>query len=102
MNNNQFAPNAISHKELKSLLAKATHEISNRETTWDNEINESQEFNDLITEWTEISHKILVALSKKDCLSTKNKKTQSLLAFGAMGAHVKMALQALKATGSDQ
>ena len=102
LTNNHFLPNAISHKELKALLTKAKKEISNIATSWDLEINENKEFNDLITEWTEISHKILVILNKKDKFSTKNRHPQSLMAFGAMGAHIKMALQALKATGLDQ
>ena len=102
MSNNHFSPNAISHKELNALLTKARKEISNIETTWDHEVNENKEFNNLITEWTEISHKILEILNKKDNFSTKNRHPQSLMAFGAMGAHIKMALQALKATGLDQ
>ena len=102
LSNNHFSPNAISHKELNALLTKAKKEIPNIETSWDNEINENKDFNDLITEWKEISHKILVTLNKKDKFSTKNRQPQSLLAFGAMGAHIKMALHALKATGLDQ
>ena len=102
MSNNHFSPNAISHKELNSLLTKARKEFSNIETNCNHENNENKEFNDLITEWTEISHKILVTLNKKDKFSTKNRQPQSLLAFGAMGAHIKMALHALKATGLDQ
>ena len=96
MNNNQFSPNAISHKELNALLSKAKKEILSTYTS------ENQEFNDLITEWKEISQKILVTLNKKDKFSTKNRQPQALLAFGAMGAHIKMALHALKATGLDQ
>ena len=102
LSNNHFSPNAISHKELNALLTKARKEISNIETTWNNEINENKEFNSLITEWTEISHKILVTLNKKDKFPKTNSRPQSLIAFGAMGAHIKMALQALKATGLDQ
>ena len=79
-------------------MTKAKKEISNIETSWDHEINENKEFNDLITEWTEISHKVLLTLNKKDKFPKKNRHPQSLLAFGAMGAHIKMALQALKAT----
>ncbi len=83
-------------------MTKAKKEISNIETSCGHEINENQEFNDLITEWKEISKKILVTLNKKDKFSTKNRQPQSLLAFGAMGAHIKMALHALKATELDK
>ena len=41
-------------------------------------------------------------LNKKDQISTKNKDPKSLMAFGAMGAHINMAMQALKATEFDQ
>ena len=62
------------------------------------EINENQDFNDLITNWTETSQQILLKLNKKDQVISKNTNPKSLLAFGAMGAHINMALQALKAS----
>ena len=102
MNNNQFSPDAISHKDLNAFLNKAKKELLSIEISESHEINENQEFNDLITEWTTISQKILLMLHKKDQLLTKNKNPKSLMALGAMGAHLNMALQALKATESDQ
>ncbi len=101
MNNNQFSPNAISHKALNSLLNNAKKEISAIEDSGNNEINENKEFNDLITDWTKTSKKILIMLNKQDSFSTKNRGPKSLLAFGAMAAHINMALQALKATDFD-
>tara|TARA_B100001250_G_scaffold378731_1_gene368804 strand:- start:262 stop:570 length:309 start_codon:yes stop_codon:yes gene_type:complete len=98
LNNNHSSPNAISHKELNSLLNKAKKEILSIETSDNYGINESQEFNDLITDWTTTSKKILVMLKRKDQFSRKDRDTKSLMAFGAMGAHINMALQALKAT----
>ena len=102
MNNNHLSPNAISHKELNTLLTKAKKAISSIDTADNNEIIENQEFNDLITDWTKTSQKILLKLNKKDQVLTKNRTSKSLLAFGAMGAHINMALQALKSTGFDQ
>ena len=102
MNNNHFSPNAISHKALNSLLSKAKKEILSTYTSENHEINENQEFNDLITDWTKTSKKLLLMLNKKDQVLTKNKNPQSLMAFGAMGAHINMAMQALKATEFDQ
>ena len=102
MNNNQFSPNAISHKELNALLSKAKKEILSTYTSENHEINENQEFNDLITDWTKISHKILLVLNKQDQISKNDRSSKSLMAFGAMGVHIKMALQALKATELDQ
>ena len=102
MDKNQFLPNGISHKELNALLCKAKKEILSIENRSTIEINENQEFNSLISEWASISRKILVILNTKDHLSTKNRNSKSLIAFGAMGAHINMALQALKATEFDQ
>ncbi|WP_269617395.1 MATH domain-containing protein [Prochlorococcus marinus] len=100
MNNNQFSKNAISHKELNDFLIKAQKDITSRNSSEYKRIKEEQDFNDLIKNWTETSQKILLMMNKKEELLTKNKNSKSLIAFGAMGAHINMALQALKATGS--
>ena len=80
-------------------MKKAKKEISAINTPDNLEIKQNQEFNDLITNWTETSQKILLMLNKKQQISTDNPK--SLMAYGAMGAHINMALQALKATESN-
>ena len=102
MKNNNLSPNAISHKDLNALLTKAKKEISTIETAGNDEIIENQDFNELIKDWTKTSQKLLLMLNKKDQVLTKNKNPKSLMAFGAMGAHINMAFQALKATGFDQ
>ena len=102
MNNNQFSPNAISHKELNALLKKARKEMLSTQAFENDKINKSNEFNDLIKDWTETSKKILLMLNNKDLVSTKNRNSKSLMAYGAMGAHINMALQALKATEFEQ
>ena len=102
MNSNQFSPNGISHKDLNLLMKKAKKEISTIQNSKEREINENQEFNDLIEDWTEKSQRILLFLNKKDQILTQNRNQKSILAFGAMGAHINMALQALKATEFDQ
>ena len=102
MNNNKFSQNAISHKELNDFLIKAKKDISSINTSENNQIKENQEFNNLIKTWTETSQKILLMMNKEQKLLTQNKNPKSLMAFGAMGAHINMALQALKATESDQ
>tara|TARA_Y100001968_G_scaffold286692_1_gene287601 strand:+ start:184 stop:492 length:309 start_codon:yes stop_codon:yes gene_type:complete len=99
LNNNQFSPNAISHKELSALLNTAKKEISFLDDSKNLEIKQNEEFNDLITNWQETSQSILLMLNKKEQVLTKNKNSKSLMAFGAMGAHINMALQALKSTG---
>ena len=101
MKNNHSSPNAISHKDLNALLAKAKKEILSIKTSRNLEDIEYQEFNDLIKDWENTSKKILVILNKSEQVSTKNRNSKSLLAFGAMGAHINMALQALKSTELD-
>ena len=59
------------------------------------------EFDDLIKTWTEASQKILLMMNKEQKVLTENRSPKSLMAFGAMGAHINMALKALKATESD-
>ena len=102
LNNNQFSQNAISHKELNDFLIKAKKDISSINTSENNQIKEDQEFNNLIKAWTETSQKLLHLMHKEKKSFSENRKPQSLMAFGAMGAHINMALQALKATESDQ
>ena len=102
LNNNQFSQNAISHKELNDLLIKAKKDTFSVNTSKNNQTKENDEFNDLIKTWTETSQKILLTINKEQNFLTKNRNPKSLMAFGAMGAHINMALQALKATESDQ
>ena len=99
LKNNHLSPNAISHKELNALLTNAKKEISIIETAANDEIIENHELNELIKNWTKTSQKILLMLNNKDKFLTKDRDPKSLMAFGAIGAHINMALQALKATG---
>ena len=101
MKNNKFSQNAISHKELNDFLIKAKKDISSINTSENNQIKENQEFNNLIKTWTETSRKLLLMMNREQKILTKNRNPRSLMAYGAMGAHINMALQALKATESD-
>ena len=102
MNNNQFSKNAISHRELNDFLIKAKKDISSINTSENKQIKENQEFNNLIKTWTETSQKILLMMNREQKILTENINPKSLMAYGAMGAHIKMALQALKSTEFDQ
>ncbi len=102
LNNNQFSPNAISHRELNSFLSKAKKETQSVDTSKDDKIKENKEFNELISNWMETSQRVLLVLNKKDQVFSKHKSSKELMAFGAMGAHINMALQALKATDFDR
>ncbi len=102
MENNQHSPNSISHKELNILLKKAIKESTEIKDSGIHDNINNQEFNDLILNWSETSRKILLILQKKETLIATNRNSKSLMAFGAMGAHINMALQALKAAELDQ
>ena len=102
MNQNQFSKNAISHRELKDFLIKAKKDISSNTSSEKNKIKGNKQFNDLVKTWTETSQEILLMMNKEHKFLTENKNSKSLLALGVMGAHINMALQALKATESDQ
>ncbi len=101
MNSNQSSPNAISHRELKIFLNKAKKEILCSSTSKNEETNKNKEFNDLIRVWKNTSQKILLELNEKDKALEKEKSSKSFIALGAMGAHINMALQALKASEFD-
>ena len=79
--------------------AKKETEINSSEN---HETNENEEFNDLLITWTETSQRLLLLLNKQNQVLTRNRNPKSLMAFGAMGAHINMALQALKSTEYDQ
>ena len=102
MNNNQFTPNAISHKALNILMNKAIKETAIIDSAHEDEIIKNKNFNYLIRSWEEKSQELLLTLSENEELFTNNKTSKSLMAFGAMKVHISMALQALKATESDQ
>ncbi len=102
MKNNPSSPNSISHKELNSLLNKAKKENTSISPSEIISSNKNQEFCDLISSWSETSRKILLMLNENEELVTKDRSSKSLMAFGAMGAHINLALQALKATDFDK
>ena len=103
LNNNQSSKNAISHKDLQVFLINARKDITSIDSVAKSKnTDEEKKFNDLIKNWTETSQKLLLTMNSKDQSFSKNKNSKSLMAFGAMGAHINMALQALKATECDQ
>ena len=98
---NQFPDNAISHKELKAFLIKAKKDISSHTSSEKDQIKGDKQFNDLVKTWTDTSEEILLMMNKEHKVLAENKNPKSLLALGAMGAHINMALLALKATEFD-
>ena len=82
-------------------MVKAKKEILPNEEALNNENSQDQKFNDLVKDWTKTSKNILLMMKEKEKISQNNPNPKSLLALGAMGAHINMALQALKATDFD-
>ena len=101
MDNNHFSKNSISHKDLQAFLIKAKKDISSNNSSENINTNESEYFDELIEKWTDTSQQILKLMNTQENVITKNRNSKSLMAFGAMGAHINMALQALKATRYD-
>ena len=83
-------------------MKKATKEIYSIETSDTLATEENKEFNELINNWTTTSQRILLMMNQKENVINKNKNPKYLMALGAMGAHINMALQALKTIESDQ
>ncbi len=100
MSHNQFSPNSISHKDLNNLLKKAIKDKISINNDDETDIIIDKEFNNLISSWSETSKKILLMLNNKEEI-IKDKNSKSLIALGAMGAHMNMALQALKSIELD-
>ena len=96
MKNNQSLPDSISHKELDKLLKKASKESSPLKAQEDFELTEKEEFSQLLSSWSDKSNQLLSMLKNKKAVVTKNRKSESIMALGAMSAHIKMALKALK------
>ncbi len=102
MDNNRFSKNSISHKELNDFLIKARKEIPSTTSCKKKTLKEVQDFSNLLKDWTETSQKILLMMNNKEKVFIDNSNPKSLMAFGAMGAHINMALLALKATESEE
>ncbi len=90
-------PEFISYKKLKNFLSNAIEESE--------PINKSEgkdTFNEFLQNWCKTSEELIKELRKKDNYILNNKDSKSLLALGAMEAHINMAIQALKAYESEQ
>ena len=96
MESKRSLPNSISHKDLDRLLKKASKEDLISDAKKDLETLENEEFNELLLSWSEKSYKLVSMLEKKDCSITKGRNSKSIMAMGAIGAHLNMALQALR------
>ena len=65
MTNKNSSPNAISHKDLNILLGKAKKENSLIHDSANHLDPSDEEFNDLISSWSDTSQKVLLMLNNK-------------------------------------
>ena len=62
---------------------------------------EKREFNDLISNWENITKDVIKTISKRNKNLLNDKSSNALIALGAMEVHLNMALQALNAFNKD-
>ncbi len=100
MEDSNYVPTSISHKQLNTLLTKArkSHPSIEHSITSHQNLEKKEEFKELTAKWQELSNEILSHLSKKKEYITEGKGANSLMALGAMEVHLNMAIQALKAS----
>ena len=94
-------PEFISHKKLKSFLSNAPQEAKHIDKDNIKADKSEKSLNLLLKNWQETSESLVSHLrNNNDCIGT-DKSSKSILALGAMEAHINMAIQALKAYKSD-
>ena len=94
-------PESISHKELKTLFSQAKKDFNQASDHYIPSSEEKERFEQLLLTWATTSKPLLKVLSDESSSLPDLKGPNSLLALGAMEAHINMALQALKASGKD-
>lgn len=101
MSESNNLPQAISHKKLSYLMLKAQKEITFSDKSGNIDDSEKREFNDLISNWENITKDVIKTISKRNKNLLNDKSSNSLIALGAMEVHLNMALQALNAFKKD-
>ena len=94
-------PASISYKRLKALLANAS-KVSRESIEKQNSFSEDEvTFNEIITSWLSLSNQLMKSINENKDKLALTKPASSLMALGAMEAHLKLAIQALKASESE-
>ena len=91
-----YPPESISHKQLHALLSQARKGTS-IPPKQDGLLLEEKAFQELLTNWQLISEELLIKLKAKPNQLFTERSSQSLMALGALEAHLTMAIQAKKA-----
>ncbi len=90
-------PEFISHKKLRHFLSKAAKESQSIDRNFEIANESKENLNNHLRVWLESSESLIEHLKKNENGITSNKGSKSILALGAMEAHINMAIQALKA-----
>ena len=101
MSESNNLPQSISHKKLSYLMLNAQKDVSFSDDLANIDDTEKREFNDLISNWENITKDVIKTISKRNKNLLNDKSSNSLIALGAMEVHLNMALQALNAFNKD-
>lgn len=101
MSESNNLPQSISHKKLSYLMLNAQKDVSFSDNLGNIDDTEKREFNDLISNWENITKDVIKTISKRNKNLLNDKSSNSLIALGAMEVHLNMALQALNAFNKD-
>ena len=101
MSESNNLPQSISHKKLSYLMLNAQKDVSFSDDLGNIDDTEKREFNDLISNWEDITKDVIKTISKRNKNLLNDKSSNSLIALGAMEVHLNMALQALNAFNKD-
>ena len=101
MSESNNLPQAISHKKLTYLMLNAQKDLNASDDLKNSDSLEKQEFDELINKWDIVSKDVIKTISKRNKNLLKDKSSNSLIALGAMEAHLNLALQALNAFKKD-
>ena len=101
MSESNNLPQSISHKKLSYLMLNAQKEVTSSDDLRNIDDSEKREFNELISNWENITKNVIKTISKRNQNLLSDKSSNSLIALGAMEVHLNMALQALNAFNKD-
>ncbi|WP_269623372.1 MATH domain-containing protein [Prochlorococcus marinus] len=91
-------PESISHKKLNKFLSHAKKDTNSTSKDISYKIDKKEKLKESLQEWSISSKKLLAILRQNEKSLTEIKNSKSILALGAMEAHINMAMQALKAS----
>ena len=101
MSESNNLPQSISHKKLSYLMLNAQKDVSFSDDLGNIDDTEKREFNDLISNWENITKDLIKTISKRNKNLLNDKSSNSLIALGAMEVHLNMALHALNSFNKD-